>query len=175
MELITVLLIKTPIWVYFLLVILLMMGFKASKTGVVHIKKMLIAPIVFTLMSFESLYTHLSITPYILVLYMSTLSMGAGLGFLQVNRLLLKVDRKNGLIEIPGSWSVMALILIIFSTKYYFGYELSIDPHALDNSEFEILFVGVNAICTGLFIGKTIGFYQQLANAPSQTLAVSSQ
>jgi hypothetical protein len=174
MELIAILLMKTPLWVYLLLAVLLMMGFKASKTGVVNIKKMLIAPIVFTLMSIESLYTHLSITFYVLGLYVGALSVGIGLGFLQVNRLKLKVDQKNGLIEIPGSWSVMVLILIIFSTKYYFGYELSVDPHALDNSEFEVLFISVNAICTGLFIGKTIGFYKQLISGPSQTLAVSS-
>ena len=174
METLLITLWYTPWWVHVLFCFLVSVGVKASRTAVVIIQKMLIAPVVFTLLSLQSLYTHLDIDLFVLTVYVLSSCAGILGGFLQVSMQSLRVDRERSLIEIPGTWSVMVLVMIIFFTKYYFGYELSVDPDALKNTAFEVAFIGFNALCTGMFIGKAACFYHRLSKDPSVKLSAKA-
>ena len=85
--------IHTPWWVYVLVVVLLQIGIKSSKASVVSLKKLLIAPIVFSIMAIEALINNLAITPFVLSIFGIALLVGASLGWLQVSMQLLKFDR----------------------------------------------------------------------------------
>lgn len=155
-------LVHTPWWVYVILVVILQIGFKSAKTSTVSLYKLCIAPIIFTGMAIETLINNLALTPLVSGTFAATLLIGILLGWWQVARQQLQFDRKRKLIKVPGTWSVMIVILIIFSTKYYFGYELSVDPEAVKNTTFEIAFISVTAICTGLFIGKFLCYSKRM-------------
>jgi hypothetical protein len=162
-----------PVWVYFLFCFLIWLGFKASKTSVVKLQKMLITPTVFFLLSLRSLYVHLDIDAFVLSIYVIASAVGIAIGYWQVKSQALRVDRENGLLEIPGTWGVMVLILIIFFTKAYFGYELGMDPDALTNTAFEVAFIAVSAICSGMFVGKAGCYFHRFTNDPSTNLLQS--
>lgn len=162
--------INTPWWVYLLLILLIKIGINSAKTSVVPLKKLVVAPLVFTIMAVETLVNNLTLTLPVIALFAITLLLGILLGWLQVTKQALTFDRSKLLIKLPGTWSVMALIIIIFATKYYFGYELSVDPEIVKNSYFEIAFIGVTAICTGLFIGKFLCYLKRMYTEPSTRL-----
>ena len=71
------------------------------------------------------------------------------------------------LLEVPGTWTTMIFILIIFSAKYYFGYQLSVDPELINQIHFEFLLLGVSGVLTGLFTGHFICYVYRLHMSPS--------
>lgn len=162
--------INTPWWVYLLFAILVKIGYKASKTGTVSIIKLSIAPVIFTVMAIETLLNNLDLTFFVCLSFVLFLLLGIAIGWTQVTMQNLKFDRKRKLIRVPGTWSVMVVILIIFASKYYFGYELSSDPNALNNTYFELLFIGVTAVCAGLFVGKLLCYIKRMYTEPHQEL-----
>jgi len=160
----------TPWWVYLLLAYLLRMGIKASQTRIVALKKLFIIPIIFSAMSVHTVLDSFQLTGLAVGILASNLLLGIMIGWYQVYRLAIQVDRQHGLIQIPGTWSTLIIILIIFATKYYFGYELAMDPQLTEDLGFEFAMLGVSGVCTGLFIGKLISYLIKYFHLPQTDL-----
>lgn len=156
--------INTPWWVYVLLVIFLKIGISASKTSVISIKKLFLIPTILGVITIETLINNIGFSLFVLSIFSVSLLMGVALGWLQATKQSLSFDQAKRLVKVPGTWSVMAIIIIIFSSKYYFGYELSTDSEIVNNIYFRLAFIGVNAVCTGLFTGKLICYLKRMHN-----------
>jgi len=88
----------------------------------------MIIPILFSAMSVHTLLTNVNITLFSVSAWSLPILAGSLIGWWMVYQLTLRCDRSHYLIEIPGTWSTLIIILLIFASKYYFGYELSVDP-----------------------------------------------
>lgn len=163
-------LINTPWWVYVLIVFLIKLGINASKTNIVSLKKLFIVPVVFTFMSIHTLLTSFQVNLLTLSTWTGSILIGIFLGWLQIYRYKLRVDKQHFLIEIPGTWSTMIIIIIIFVAKYYFGYQLAVDPHKANQTGFEFSMLAISGTCTGLFIGRFICYIYRLQTTPSINL-----
>lgn len=163
-------LVHTPWWVYLLLIFLIRVGIRASKTHVVSLKKLFIVPIIFTFMSIHTLFTSFTVGALTITTWAVAILIGMALGWIQVHRYSLQVDMKNLLIQVPGTWSTLIIILIIFIAKYYFSYELSVDPQLAQQTIFEICALAISGIFTGLFIGRLICYLYRLKTSESVTL-----
>jgi len=152
----------TPTWVYIIFVVLILLGIKASKTSVVPIQKLCILPILFTYMSVHTLLVSFAINTISVSTWIVATLIGVALGWMQVASYQLKVDKAHWLVKVPGTWSVLIFILLIFVTKYYFGYELAADPQLKQHLAFELLMLLVSGGLTGLFIGKLGCFLYRL-------------
>jgi hypothetical protein len=64
-------------------------------------------------------------------------------------------------------------MLLIFGTKYYFGYELGSDPSLAHNSHFEYTMLSVSALITGIFMGRALYYFLRLKKGPSVELGES--
>jgi membrane protein CcdC involved in cytochrome C biogenesis len=146
--------IHTPWWVYALFAYLIFVGFKASRTRTVSIKKIFIIPIIFAAMSVHTLMTSFQLDAMTIMVWSAAIFIGMVLGWIQVYQYHLEIDKKNHRIQVPGTWTTLLLILIIFAAKYYFGYELAIDPTLIEQTSFEYSMLGVSGVCTGLFVGR---------------------
>lgn len=146
--------IHTPWWVYLLFVYLIFIGVRASRTNIISLFRVFIIPIIFTAMSIDTLVSAVKINTFSITTWVIAIVLGMTLGFIQIFRLKLVVDRKHSLIQIPGTWSTMIFILIIFIAKYYFGYELAMDPEAATNTTFEFWMLGISGLFTGMFLGR---------------------
>jgi predicted Na+-dependent transporter len=173
MEQLTQALTQTPLWVYVIFAYCLFVGYKGTQGGVVPFGKMLAIPIIFTVMSIESLYNHFTIDGMVILTYIIALIVGVGLGQLFASMVGLEVDQKKWLLKFPGSYSTLILILLIFSTKYYFGYELGSDPSLAHNSHFEYTMLSVSALITGIFMGRALYYFLRLKKGPSVELGES--
>ncbi len=120
--------IHTPWWVYLLLVYLITVGLKASKARVIPFWKIFVLPTIFLFMSIQNLMTIESIEYLSIGSLIVAMIVGSLFGWWQVKRLDIKIDKKYSLIQIPGSWDTLLVILIVFSAKYYFGYEKTTNP-----------------------------------------------
>lgn len=163
-------LIHTPWWVYVLLVYLIFIGVKARNTGIVSIYKLAVLPLLFLIMSIESMISHFKIESLSISTWLISIIIGSIIGLLLVYKSKIRVDRANKLLELPGSWTTLILILAIFMAKYYCGYALSKDPGAAINTHTEILVLALSGICTGTFIGRMLIYVYRLFKEPSCTL-----
>lgn len=147
-------LLGTPWWVYVLVIYFVKVGFDATKTRTVPFKTLFILPIVFTGLSIETLISSVEINYITLSAYFIALAIGASVGWILVRNQNFKIDKKRSLIQLPGSWLPLGIILGVFSAKYYFGYSLAVHPEKANDLSFAIMMLGVSGACTGLFIGR---------------------
>ena len=170
MEFIWQIALNTPWWVYLLLVVLVKIGIRASKTSIVSFKKLFLMPVIFSFMSVHTLMTSFKVDFFAVSVWGIAIFLGVLLGWFQVFRRDLKVDKKHFLFQIPGSWSTLIIIIIIFASKYYFGYELAVDPQLVDSNWFEIAMLAVSGVCTGLFIGRLFCYIYRMLTSTSVDL-----
>ena len=106
-----------------------------------------------------------------LSIYVIASAVGIAMGFWQVKSQSLRVDRKTTL---GNTWNlgVMVLILIIFSLKRILAMSWAWTT-VLTNTAFEVAFIAVSAICSGMFVGKTGCYFHRFTNDPSTNLLQS--
>jgi len=152
----------TPFWVYFLLFILIYKGIKALKPNIMKLKKLLIMPVVFLIMTLHKINT-----PYYYILF---LLCGLIIGWLLYKNIKIRADKTNHLIALPGSSLPLILILIAFSKGYYFGYESSVHPEYLTQHWFILLSLITSGFFSGIFIGRAAVFLFKYKNAKHEEL-----
>lgn len=145
---------ETPWWVYLILAACLKIGLSALQPKVVSIVKLGILPIFFTGLALHTLIISFQITTLSILILGGGIFIGFLVGVLLTFDHHYKVDHKNLLILIPGNWTTLILILVIFSSKYYSGYMLSANPQIVHNFNFMLIMLSLTGICTGLFIGR---------------------
>lgn len=148
---------NTPLWVYILFIFLINIGIKASKPSEVSLLKISILPVIFTYLSFHSLISQTSVSTSNITVLMISLIVGVFGGILQSKKIGYSYNRKTKKIESPGTWTTLILILLIFVTKFYFGYMIAAHPSILiKNHMFDVSYIFICGICSGLFIGRFI-------------------
>lgn len=146
--------IHTPWWVYLLLGYLIAVGIKGSKVRIIPFWKVFLLPIIFLSMSIQNLATYETIEYLSIGSWIFAMLVGSLFGWWQVQRLDIKIDKKSSLIQIPGSWDTLLVILIIFIAKYYFGYEQATNPVLVAQLKFKVSMLVLSGVCTGLFLGR---------------------
>ena len=164
---------QTPWWVYVLFIYLVQRGISASKSQVVSIKKLTILPVVFIALSIHTLMTAFHVNTAAILVWFASIAVGSAIGWLLVCRHQFKVDRKKLLIQLPGSWVTLILILAIFVSKYYFSYQIGSDPALENQTGFEFSMLAISGICTGLFIGRLLCYFHKLWTCESVDLSAS--
>lgn len=131
---------------------------KSIKTHIVPLQKLFILPLIFSVLSISSFVTDLTPSGLSMGAWIVTSLIGAFIGWDFVKRLEIKVDKKQHLIEIQGTWSPLAIMLIIFASKYYFGYQLAVKPFLSEDVTFQLGMVSISGFCVGLLLGRLLCF-----------------
>jgi hypothetical protein len=156
-----------PLWVYLLLVVLVSVGIKATKPRTINIRKLVLVPLVFVAWSLYSLYPKLALgSPVLLLVWAVCIAIGAYLGVREVRKWKIAVDRHKGQITIPGNYSTLVLILLIFGLKFFWGYYYATHTEI----PYRIYFWDTltSALVTGFFVGRAGFFYKQSTINPKR-------
>lgn len=147
---------NTPIWVFVLFVGLVFLGYSQSKDRVITIKKVFILPFAMSILSIFGVISAFGITKTSLVLWF----MGTITSILLCLKLLssknIKYDNKTKSYFIPGSWTPMVFILIIFFTKYFVGVVIAKQLPIINAFEFIVIISFLYGLLSGLFLAKCI-------------------
>lgn len=160
----------TPLWVYLLFVFLIWLGVKSIKTRVLSIYRLAILPTFITFMGIQTARSAFSISFLPVFAFVLALILGGALGMREMGKKMLRVDQKRHLVEVPGTWMTLILILVIFSAKYYFGYALARDPTRAEDTTFELSLLSVTGLCVGLLVGRFVIYLYKLIKGPSYSL-----
>ena len=161
----------TPIWVFVLLFLLIVLGYNQSKTRVIKPKVSLILPVVMISLAIQGILTNFS-APAIAIV-----SWFVGLGFTlwllsgakQVSDENHYCVMENGLVEVAGSWMPMFVIIMIFSMKYALGVSAALQFTIIENVNFivlvSLLFGALNGLSISrawqIFTAKSFEFIEQ--------------
>lgn len=147
-------LLNTPWWVYLVFIYVLKVGYDATKERVISLHRLFILPTLFTAFSIYNFLTYFRPSAITVITYLLAFLIGIVIGWVLVRSVDLKFDKKQGLVRLPGTFTTLFLVLLIFFAKYYLGYSLAIDPTLATDTTFELLMLSISGICTGIFIGR---------------------
>ena len=149
----------TPWWAYLLLMYIVNIGFAARRPRYLHYNQLIIAPSVLTTLFLLTFYHLLPWQLVYLAVWGAMIPLGAVLGWLQYKHLKIKAIRHTAKLYIPGTWSVLIIMVLLFSLKYYLGLKISFDATTLQQPKYIWSLVTAYGLFTGLFLGRA--FYAQ--------------
>lgn len=161
---------QIPAWVYILFIYLVYIGVKQCYTTVVQVKRFFILPVLFLYLSVHSLYAIMLHNPLAILMLILGIAGASVLGAYYVRNRFIRADKQHTLIEIPGDWTALVLIMAIFILKFFINYSIDADAAYVTQLSF--------ILCTSFFSGLAIGFssgrngmyYWKYLHAPSTTL-----
>ncbi|NGX40282.1 MAG: hypothetical protein KR126chlam4_00099 [Candidatus Anoxychlamydiales bacterium] len=157
-----------PLWVWFLLAYLIFIGIKAFKPSVISLKKIFILPVVFLFFSLQRLVGNINF--FTSLVWITSTIIGVFLSVVIFSKTQIIADKKNNLLKLPGTYSTLFLILISFSIKFYFGFQIGKDPSVLKDSTFFYRYIMAATLSFGMFLGRTFLYFYKFKKAESTDL-----
>ncbi len=161
-----------PSYVWPLLAMLLLGGWKSRKPHIISWKTLLIMPSLMFAWSLYALAAYYS--PLSICLWALSISIGIWLGSLTTRNLSLQFDKQKHLLEIGGSWIPLILSLSIFSLRYFLGAAYGLYPHLKGHLA---LFAVENlaTLVSGMLTGRLFSFWQKSKRSSHTDLAKAAQ
>ncbi len=149
-----------PWWVYVLFAYLVSIGIKSTKPRTVPVKRVVLLPLLFVAWSFYNLYTRLVLGyTSLFPLWVVFLAIGAYFGIMEVRDWKISKDRHKGEITIPGNYSMLILILLIFVLKFFWGYFYA--THTTISYWAYFWDILTSSLVTGFFVGRAWFFFKR--------------
>ncbi len=140
----------TPVWVWPLFVLLLIMGWMHSRDRVVAKLRLLVQPLVFTGIGISSFLIN-GASAFAATALLVMMAIGLMVGQMLGRRDGATIDAA-GNVHVPGEWISMALILIIFASRFAAGAAQGIAPAMVGSA----LITVPLAMISGFTIGLTL-------------------
>jgi len=147
-----------PWWVYLLFIYILIIGIRSIKPRTTSINKIVLFPLFFVALSVYTLYKNVYLGyPLLIPCWIIFLSLGTYLGFKEVQSWHFEKNRLKRTLTIPGNYSTLILLLLVFILKFFWGYFYA----TLFNIPHWMYFADTitSSIVTGFFVGRASCFF----------------
>lgn len=143
-------LVHTPLWVWGIFAVLLVLGYSRTKPSLVSKKRLAILPGLFIALSVFGIWSAFGANALGLAGWLAGVAVG-----LLVNRVLqlpkgVRYDAANKTFAVPGSFVPMVLMMAIFATKYIVAVTMAINHGAAES----VLFITGVSMAYGFFSGS---------------------
>ncbi len=162
---------SVPSWVYILFLGLLYLSIKGCYKRIIKPQRLIVIPLVFAWFSIENVYRVGPPIPSQLIFLICGGILGIYLGYLHVRKVVVRADKQQHLAAIPGDWTILILIMVIFLIQFSIHYLLAIDPSLTNKTSTVAFILGVSGLTTGLVIGRNLTYFYKYTKAPHEHLA----
>lgn len=145
----------TPVWVWALLALLVIVGVSQAMPRRVSARRVMIVPGVMLALSLVGVASTFGARPLALAAWAAGIAAAIALGLDAAPR-GARWARETARFELPGSWLPMGLILSLFCIKYGVGVSLAIAPALAANTPFEVAIAFAYGAFSGLFAARAI-------------------
>lgn len=149
-------LINTPLWVWGLLALLLVLGLSQTRTRSVGMARITLLPLGLGAFSLYGTVSAFGASPTVLGSWLAATI----LLLLIVTQMPLpagaRYDSATRRFQRPGSWVPMLLIMGIFLTKYAVGVSLVLHPELKANPSFSLAVGTLYGVFSGIFAGRSL-------------------
>lgn len=127
-------------------------------------------PIIFVWFSANNLYKASTVSTYQIIFFIIGGLIGIYLGYLHVRKTTLRADKKKNLVELPGDWTILILIMLIFAVQFAIHYILDSDP-LLEQSHLTMgVIMIISGATTGLVVGRNLAYLHKYNQATHHDL-----
>jgi hypothetical protein len=145
---------SAPWWGLPLFLYLMHMAYRANRPREVYVRALLLAPMLFILMSFIGMTYFIKVTPMNIKVWADMLLLGLGLGWLHFSAIKVMAISGQKKLQMPGTWLIMILVPVVFALKWHFGLTGWINPRMFDSPKVALYLMGVYGFFSGLFLGR---------------------
>jgi len=152
----------TPVWVWVLLVVLLSRGFKAMNSHTATLSRLAIVPVIFAGWGILHLL-HSPIEGWsAAIAWVVAAAAGIGGGVYLASRSRFIVDPINRTVMQPGSIVPLALMIVVFASKFWLGFELATATYASPVVLYVLLDAAVSGAVAGVFAGRFLTYWKAM-------------
>lgn len=154
-------LIRTPLWVWILLFILIKRGIAISQERPINLSKMFLVPVIFMMWGLEKIISKFPHLGYCLISYIIFIFPGILIGYLLYKK--YQIYFKQGTIIFRKKcYLPLIIILINFFVKYLLNVTLEVSSSFYDDIAFNVMYSAISGLSVGLFFGGILyTFYMQ--------------
>jgi len=163
-------LLGAPTWVWVVLAVLVSRGMKALKGGTASLSKLGIVPAVFAAWGLLRLLSDSVTGRDTALMWVAGGALGVGIGVAVAKRSGMTVDRVRRTVTLPGSAVPLMLILLIFATRFWIGFELATTAQIGVDSTFVELDGLMAGVVAGIFAGRFLIYWLALRPLPVPAL-----
>lgn len=146
----------TPVWVWGLLALLVIVGVSQSMPRSVSARRIVIVPSLMLALSLAGVATTFGAQPLAFAAWAAGIALAIVFGIDAVAPRGARWAREAARFELPGSWLPLGLILVLFCIKYGVGVGLAFAPTLASNTPFEIGIALAYGVFSGLFAARAI-------------------
>jgi uncharacterized protein YneF (UPF0154 family) len=153
----------TPIWVWVLLVVLVSRGFKALNSGTAPLSGLAIVPLIFAGWGIAHLVSEPLAGWTAVIAWMTALFVGIAGGVFIASRTRFIVDPIAYTVMLPGSPLPLLLMIAIFATKFWLGFEMATVTDASSLGIYVLIGAAVSGVVAGVFTGRFITYWRAMS------------
>jgi hypothetical protein len=153
----------TPIWVWVLLAVLLSRGFKALNSKTISLSSLAIVPLIFAGWGIAHLVSDPLAGWSAAIAWIFGSLAGVAGGVLIASRSRFIVDPMASTVMLPGSAVPLVLIIAIFATKFWLGFEMATVTDASSLGIYVLIDAAASGIVAGVFGGRFITYWRAIS------------
>ncbi|MCU4863954.1 hypothetical protein OB981_28465 [Bacillus cereus] len=154
-------LIRTPLWVWILLFILIKRGIAISQERPINLSKMFLVPVIFMMWGLAKIINKFSHLGYCLISYTIFILPGILIGYLLYKKYQIYF-KQDTVIFRKKCYLPLIIILINFFVKYLLNVTLEVSSLSYDDIAFNVMYSAISGLSVGLFFGGILyTFYMQ--------------
>jgi len=119
---------NTLMLILMLAAILYFMILPTLKTGAFKVKKLIVTPLVFAYLNYDSIEKHFDLHAFGYFILALGLILGVAIGAFCRKNSAIRSDQQNELIEVTGSYFSLIMFFIIFAVHFIIGYVDAVYP-----------------------------------------------
>lgn len=139
-----------PLWVWPLLVLLIYIGLKATRTRTVAAWPVYVLPLL-GLLSVNAL-NGLAPISSVWGLFAVAYLIGAGTGFKFQRSVIL--EKTGASVTLVGEWVTFVVLMVVFWMNFVGGVMRAIAPDTYTSTEFHLIFAAFAGLAGGIFLGR---------------------
>lgn len=166
-------LLRTPLWVWALLALLLWLGWTQSRPRRTGLARSALMPVAMTGLSLYGLLSAFGAASHVLLAWCAMAAASAWAVSRSVPPAGARYLPEERRFAVPGSWMPMALTLAVFTLKYAMGVALVLHPGLAQTAGVATATSALYGLLSGLFAGRAVRLWK-LALRPAGTLAATA-
>ena len=147
---------NTPWWVYPIFLYLIGLGWVSHQPRVIALYRIFIIPTLLSIWSLHTLYNRYTATLQHSGIWVIAVVLGTWAGWWSFYRLAILADKRKRLVRLPGGWTPLVLIVLVFMIRYYFTLLHARYPLSLISPPFVYADLILTSLIIGLFLGRAL-------------------
>ncbi len=151
---------RTPVWVWAVLLVLLVTGVQAMRPRVLPVWRLFIVPAVFIAWGIESIVQRALVQPALAFAWLAAAAAGIALGWLTVHLGAFAFEAQGRIVRVPGTPMPLLRNAAIFVARYALAVAAAFTAGSAAHVQVVVLDVAVSGLATGYFLGWLVRFRQ---------------